>query len=236
MKLAPRLLVFLLFLAVAWCLDMAQLDRAAQQRQERLAKHADLYMSIDRGRPVDQVPANSKGEVDLSLEVFAEYEQSPASLTPEKELQDLAKLAQAVVEATAVQRYSALTPRRSFLYSDWDLEVTRVFKNTSPIPIQPGGTITVVRPGGELIVNGRRVVARVLAGPNFTLGQRSLVYLFPLLDTQSFDVLANGMFELTSGGPRPLFVNGYDARKMRAFCASLSVGDFLAAVERSISE
>jgi hypothetical protein len=79
------------------------------------------------------------------------------------------------VEGTTEQRLSALTPRRSFVYSDWEIRVSRVFKNVSSVPIVPGGLITVVQAGGRLTINGRAVFAHLADLPEYALNQRYLL-------------------------------------------------------------
>ena len=60
---------------------------------------------------------------------------------------------------TAHDARSALTPKQSFIYSDWDLMGLNVIKNVGKIEVKPGSTITITRPGGTLIVNGKKLFA-----------------------------------------------------------------------------
>jgi len=72
---------------------------------------------------------------------------------------------------------SSPTVDQGYIYTDWDFTVEQVFKSGSQAPVQPGQTIVVTRPGGELTINGRHVYAVEDNFPRFQGGEEILVYL-----------------------------------------------------------
>lgn len=72
---------------------------------------------------------------------------------------------------------SSPTVDQGFIYTDWDLTVEEIFRNTAATSIQQGETIVVTRPGGELTINGRHVFAEIDRFPRFHPGEEVLLYL-----------------------------------------------------------
>jgi hypothetical protein len=102
-----------------------------------------------------------------------------------------------IVQARADSRQSAFTPGRTFLYSDWDFVVQRVFKDRGPDSVKNGSTITVTRPGGSLVREGITYVAEEKSFPDFQKGSSYILFLDPLTDTYSFQVSEGHCFLLT---------------------------------------
>jgi hypothetical protein len=230
----PHLAIPLCFsLAAAACgLGLAQSDRAEQLRQERIAKNGALFErsrpDIDR-RTVENVWPNANGEIDLSRIVISDYVDI-GDPTPEQRLGFLAKEADAVVQATTEQQSSFLTPRRTTVFSEWEVRVTNVFKNASSLPVQQGSLIRLVRPGGRLTWRGRTVFAREAEFPDYTLRRTYVFYLMAIPETESFRP-AN-TFELSDGHVQYL-TDPMKPIKMRSFCAELTPEQFLQAVQRT---
>jgi hypothetical protein len=235
MKLARRLPVCLLLFAAAWCLASAQSDRAAQQRQERLAKHAELFKSSSIGPPLEQRKPNAKGEIDLSQHWILDYAVSEEVITPDRMFAAWAAHSDVIVEGTAEQWYSALTQRRNFVYSDWEFRVSRVFKNTSSLPVVQGDLITVVQAGGQLTVDGRTVFAHLTGVTEYKLNQSYLLYLQALPESQSFRSYGQG-FELDPRGPKCMFDDDGLGPQLKALCKSLSYATLVSAVEKSVAK
>ena len=72
---------------------------------------------------------------------------------------------------------SSPTVDQGYIYTDWDLNVGQVFKDASQTDVEPGQTIVVTRPGGELTISGRHVYASEDDFPNFHAGEEVLLYL-----------------------------------------------------------
>jgi hypothetical protein len=98
-------------------------------------------------------------------------------VTPDAQLAALARGVSAIVLGTITQRQSALNAQHSFVYSDWTVHVTRVFKGASIPEVHPGDDVTLVAPGGEVIVGGLRVHARDNSFPELLIGHQYIFYL-----------------------------------------------------------
>jgi hypothetical protein len=235
MKSQSRFWTCLPLLAVLCGLAIAQADRAEQQRQERVAKNGALFEArhkmIHLDRTVDKAQPNAQGEIDLSRNTLYDYVDMSEDFTPEQELHFLAKKAEAVVQGTTERQSSFLTPMRTTVFSEWDIKVERVFKNTSSIPVLEGSLITVVRPGGRLIWGWRTVFAREPAFPDYSLKRSYVFFLSGLPDTQCFR--PTKAFELAPNRVQYMGDPG-EPTKLRPFSASVSSDEFLAAVERSV--
>lgn len=84
---------------------------------------------------------------------------------------------------------SSPTVDQGYIYTDWDLTVEQVFKDTTTQTVQPRQTIVVTRPGGELTVSGRHVYALPAGFPKFHSGEEVVLYL---------KALPGGTFALSS--------------------------------------
>lgn len=174
-----------------------QNDSATERaNRDRLARHASLFSQFDVGKPVSARSPKADGSIDLSVDVLNEYAAAPGQVTTEDELRWVAKACPVLVTGTAKQRRSGLTPRQAFVYSDWDIVVADRLKNGSPVSTERGATINVTRPGGELVVGGRRVTAHDRNFADFAPGKTYLLCLRPLPDNDTFYAEAHGTFEL----------------------------------------
>jgi hypothetical protein len=112
------------------------------------------------------------GVIDLSQDMLNDYAAPYPVRTPQQELDADAKRADTIVIGTATGKLSALTPRHCYVYSDWTIKVTKVFKNVSTLEVIPGSEITVVEAGGDFTINGVRVVGHDRAAPELTVWTR----------------------------------------------------------------
>lgn len=232
MNLAPKRALALVTLACV--LAIAQTEIASPARQKRLDKHALLFGEYDSNQRLESVRPNPAGVIDLSQNMRHFYSVPPGIQTPEDELALAANYADAVVEGAAVRRYSALTAHHSFVFSDWTVTVTRVFKNSSSIQVPVGTEITVTRPGGNTVVSGRQVTAQDKSFPDFITGHQYVLYLRALPETSSFQAMSHALFDVSGRTPIPLLDPEWRSTTLRAFGPSVSVPAFLTTIERSI--
>jgi hypothetical protein len=184
----------------------AQQSPQAGELQRRVALHSPLFVLHDRlGKPLTAMAPDVNGVVTFHADFINDYFPTPGALrltSEEQAAAELAHMVQAnpvVVTARAGSHRSAFTPSKAFLYSDWDFEVSRVFKNESAEAAQPFSTITVTRPGGALVHNGIRYIAEDKTFPEFQEGGVYILFLQPLADgSHSFRVFAGDCF-LVSG-------------------------------------
>lgn len=173
---------------------------------------------------------NAQGVIEHSRAEVADYMQDVPRLTPTQELARLAARFDAVISGTLVRRYSAIDPTHTFLYSDWIVTVAKVYKFTSVA--QVGSEITVTRLGGDLTLDGQRIIDRTPVFPDFDLNRKYVFFLKALPDTSSFLAISGATFDVTGTNPT-LVADPQNPTGMKAFSA-LSIVDFLSEVERSV--
>jgi hypothetical protein len=216
------------FCGVAW----TQTDEQRAIR-DRLTKHAALFQRYELKRRVEDMKPNGQGVIDLSPMIIVDYAMTVPPPTPTEELQTHARISDTVIQGIAEARYSALTPGHSYIYSDWVLKVTRIFKGSSLIPFKVGDRITVARSGGELMFNNQHVVAHDMTFPDFAIGKHYLLYLTADVATASFIAGPEGSVDVSGATPVFLLDPNDQVTNLRPF-SSMSTADFLTQVERNI--
>ena len=202
--------------------------------RERLAKHAAMFVEYDTSRRLENVKPNKSGVLDLSINMLNDFAANPNPPSGSEELAALARRSDTVVVGTTVTQYSALTTRHTFIYSDWAVRVTSLLKNTAPVVAEPGIVISVTRPGGELTMQGQRVIAHDRSFPEFAVGRQYVFFLKALPESNSFRVWEGDVFDLS--GPAPLIIaDPVDPTSLRAFSVSQSTQEFIRAIEGSIA-
>jgi hypothetical protein len=200
--------------------------------QERLAKHANLFAV---GRPnwsrLEDLKPKSQGVVVYEPAITRDNMLHEPPHSPAEELAYFGARTDAVISGTTLKQYSAANSLHTFLYSDWIISVTKIYKNTSTVPAQIGGQITVTRRGGDLVLNGIRVIARDRTFPDFAINHQYVFYLKALPETSSFQAISGATFDVTGTVPL-LLLDPHDPTSMRGF-VSATKADFFAAVERS---
>jgi hypothetical protein len=205
-------------------------DRLARQRLEKNAQFV-IWHDLPNRRIENMKPY--AGVIDLSQDMINDYAAPFPPLNLEQELYKNAKRSDAIVIGTALGKLSALTPGHSYVYSDWTIKVSRVFKNVSKIGAAPGDEITVVEPGGDLTIDGVHVQAHNKSEPELTLGHEYILYLKAHPESSSFQGYPR--IDVTAG-KLDLLLDPRDPTPLREFCQSISMDAFLAAVQNNLAE
>lgn len=209
----------------------AQTDDATIQ--DRLAKHAEVFKRY-AGRPgrqrLEDMKPNPQGVIYHDRIEVADYMRDLQPLTAAQELARFVGRFDAVISGTTARQYSAIDATHTFLYSDWIVNVAKVYKYAAAV--QVGSQITVTRMGGDLTLNGQRIIDRTPIFPELTPNHRYVFILKALPDTSSFLALSGGTFDVTGATP-VLVVDPRNHTAMKAF-STLPTADFLSEVERSV--
>lgn len=139
-------------------------------------------------RELPAVPPNPQGYPDWFLRVFA-YD------------------ADAVVVGVMKSKSSALVEDRSFIFSDFQMEVQEVLKDSTAAHILPNTEITVTRPGGTLELKGKVVRAIDVDFKPFEIAGRYLLFLHFIPDTGAYRAFSEQSFELSDRGAAKLTGN-----------------------------
>lgn len=116
------------------------------------------------------------------------------------------KESDAIIRGKAIKRTSQITEDDSFLFTDYDVVVSDIFKNNATDRIEAGGTITVTCMGGKILVEDVIIKA---GGNGVALlpinAQDVLLFLKYVPQTESYKLAKyNGAFELNGLSARPL--------------------------------
>lgn len=119
-------------------------------------------------------------------------------------LNKLAATSDAIVIGSVINKASQLTKNETFVFTDYDLSVEEVLKDRTST-IQPQSVITVTRPGGKVLLEGRIIDARDKSFKPIVIGGHFLLFLRLIPKTGSYQALNNkSSFELVNNKVRPL--------------------------------
>jgi len=125
---------------------------------------------------------------------------------PEDYFGALAKESDAIIRGRAVSKVSQITEDDSFLFTDYELVVSEVFKNNAISPLDNGANITITCAGGKIIVDEVVVKAGGNGEALLPVGaQDVLLFLKFIAETGSYRLTRyNGGFELNGKTVTPL--------------------------------
>src|SRR5262249_19471219 len=125
--------------------------------------------------------------------------------TPETYFGNLANSSEAVILGTVKRRASQVTEDRAFLFTDYAVSVTQVFKNNPSAPIGVGADITVTRPGGKVLLQGVVVHAIDHNVRPLSVNTRVVLFLALVPETGAYQAAkAYASFELDGSSVRAL--------------------------------
>lgn len=213
------------------CLALSQTEDE-RARGARLAKHEDVFRAFaaHAGSPrLEDMKPNPQGVILHERMEIRDYMLPISPLSETDELKGLASRVDAVIAGTTVNRYSAIDASHTFLYSDWIVKVSKVYKNASTV--QVGSEATVTRMGGDLMMHGRRIIDKLPAFPDLVIGRDYIFYLKALPETSSFLAISGWTFDVTGTSP-VLLADPRDPTGLRSV-SSWPTRNFIAAVEGS---
>jgi hypothetical protein len=112
----------------------------------------------------------------------------------------------AIVIGSVSGKNSQLTLDGTFVFTDYEFAIVDVVKNNPAAPIQNGSTVTVARPGGAILLNGRRIQVRDMSFEPFKSGARYVLFLkfiptagayMALNSKAAFQIQNNRIFKVT---------------------------------------
>jgi hypothetical protein len=168
---------------------------------EKQREHSKLFDTYRTNRRLDIPPGPKdpagKSEMQAYVEPPIEAVAGDApSLSFEDFLKNLTCTADVVAIVAVQDKYSQLTESREFLFTDYTVEVKEIFRNNPSAPIQPGGSITVARPGGKVEIKGRVVSALDSSFQSLESGEHYLLFLKHVPATGAYQSLRKGSFLL----------------------------------------
>ena len=195
------LLGFVTLVPALWTQDNegAQTNQTPTLQQ----RHAVHSQQVHGGIP-GQIPnrlATESGDIHLDNTQGPPYY---IQLDPKNTLENLSCESDLVVVGKFGKPTSYPTEDQGYIYSDLDFTVEEVVKNNQSAPVAAGQDITIIRPGGQLTINGRHVYALRENFPLFHRGQEALLYLRSLPSVGTYSLGAPTGFVLSGENVIPL--------------------------------
>lgn len=186
-------------------------DEAAQAAFSACRQRAEAASQADRsngrrfsqyayGQDLCQMLLESDQDVDVAVAEFLEIGRPPGVKPsyPDPYLVQIARGADTIVVGRLVSRSTHFTPSRSFLFSEFEMEVEEIVKGPAAAT---GGLITVLRPGGAFKFGNRRIRAVSSRFKPFQVGGRYILFLSVVPETGAYVATAETSFQsLPAGG------------------------------------
>ena len=133
------------------------IDLGVMTEKQRI--HSKLYKDYATGEKLTDLRKELDSiEVRIGTPLGGSEPGAPRFIL-QKFLSDSMCAADAVVVAVVKSKSSQLTENETFLFTDYELTVDDVLKNTHTTSLQSGSEITITRPGGFVHLSNRKVRA-----------------------------------------------------------------------------
>jgi hypothetical protein len=186
--------------------DATPVERNVLTEKQRI--HSRLYQGYQLERAgqgtIDDLIAKNPDKKVVWTTVLPGLGPVPKPETPEEYFGYLAKSADAIILGTVKGKASQVTEERAFLFTDYDVSVTQVFKNNPSAPIAVGAGITVTRSGGKVLLHGVIVLAIDQNAEPLSLNTNVVLFLHFVPETGAYRAKGTGSFELDGSSFRPL--------------------------------
>ncbi|MDQ3665938.1 MAG: hypothetical protein M3410_04925 [Acidobacteriota bacterium] len=200
------LLIVLPLLVVGTGIGTAALRALSQEKQlgnqeaaitEKQREHSRLYKEYNTGKRISELVAEM-GDVRIRRNSpLSGGDPTGFSADPHEFLRGLVCDADAVLIGKVKDKSSHMSEDESFVYTDYEMSVTKVLKDNSAAHIEADADISITRPGGVIRVNGRTVEAIDNSFAPLTVKGHYLVFLRFMPVTATYRALGSqGSFEL----------------------------------------
>jgi hypothetical protein len=233
-----QFLAGLFLLAFPLLLASQSAEMSPQQVLVENSKYTPLALYDSTEPYYERKPVN--GVIDLSGGMLNDYATGgpfAEKLLPKDQLRQALQQYPVVVAGIATAQQSALSPRQSYIVSDWTFQITQVYRNASKLPIVIGKTITVARTSGTVTMGKLKLIAHDRNFPDFELQRRYVLALEPITTTRSFFADGNASFDIT--GANVAFMDtdpNTPWSDLRDWVASYSPRDFQSLIESMEAE
>jgi hypothetical protein len=158
--------------------------------EEIESKHSQIFPF---GRqPIEQLLSQTVGDVYIhgsflsgQYQEFYTERPNPSNLA-RLEMEGLTCGCSLVVLGKVGTGISHLTADKGFLYTDWGFLAEEVIRNNPDSSVAVGGSITIVKAGGRLKIQGRMVYATDDFSPEFQSGDEYLLFLYFIPKTGAY--------------------------------------------------
>jgi hypothetical protein len=152
---------------------------------DRQKAHSKLFKNYGVRNRGKKLKDTNSGDVSVTIGIGDSP--LPRNFDLDKYLRDGVCTSDAVVIGTINKKSSQLVEDETFTFTEYDLTVEEVLKNSSVAPISVGNNLTVVRPGGTVKLNGRVMRAVDSSEKPLEVNGRVLLFLQYLPQTRTYE-------------------------------------------------
>lgn len=168
---------------------------------EKQEQHSKLYNQYDSGRKLQDLLNLEDDDIHIRRSLPFRFGSPDQTRSDVDEIKRITCAADAIVVATVKQSASQITASQRFVFTDYGLLVQEVLRNNTPEIIHRESEISVTRPGGAVLVDGRRITAIDESFLPLRRGNQYLLFLRYLPETESFASIETGeSYELSETG------------------------------------
>jgi len=166
------------------------------EKQKEHSKLYDNYYTKGQGRLDEDPPSQRVRDFQANMYKPPGLEHVVDPISVEQFMQRRSCAADAVVAGYVIDKASQLVESAQFLFTEYTVRITDVYKKNALSEVLPGSEITVVRPGGKVEIRGRTVKTIDGRFLPLTVGSRVLLFLKYIPKTGSYDsAFDRGSFE-----------------------------------------
>lgn len=154
-------------------------DTQKQDKKQKQRRSVYTGLNNPRSEKIKDIAAVTKGDVWIEREVGLPVltPNSATSFDLQSFLTGRACDADAIITGTVTSASSEITEDGSFLFTAHEFQIAEILKDNSLSPMNTGGAITVLRTGGSIPLNGKRIVAEYKGAKPLEIGKRYLLFL-----------------------------------------------------------
>lgn len=158
-----------------------------QEPTEKQKEHRKLYKEYKREQTLPVLAETATSDITVIEGVGQKvFQPDGPRLGFQTFIKHLSCHADAIVIGVINNKASQLTENEAFTFTDYEMSVEDVLKNNPASPIQKNTSITLTRPGGTVLINGRRITAVDEAFKPLDVGERYLLFLQFIPQTRAY--------------------------------------------------
>lgn len=158
------------------------------EKQKHHAKIFKGYNDVAKGRTIHDLVVE-RGDVVLEREVGDMA--MPRSFNLQEYLQGLSCKSDAIVVGTVKNKSSQIIEEGTFTFTDYEVTIEDVLKNSTTALIVPNNNITVTRTGGAVKLNGHTIRAIDYSQRPLQIGVHYLFFLHYIPETGAYRYVSN---------------------------------------------
>jgi hypothetical protein len=192
---------------------------ALSEKQRVHSKLYSHYRERRGGKTISGLVAQAKGKSRIvsTIAFVGMQEVLTEPETPENYFGALVDISDAVVHGRVTKKAAQITEDDSFVFTDYDVIVTEVFKNNATAPINKNMTITITRPGGKVLLDGIIIKALDRGFEPLPINNDVILFLRYIPETGAYKATRDtGSFELDGSILRPLTKSSFPPGVLRS--------------------